>query len=244
MRRRRRAASRRRGRPHGRRGGLRWSAGHAARDQRRRRGVPGGRRSLRHLVLGSRRAHVCLQARTPIGLEPQRLMPATAMLTECEVLEAQLFGAPAVDAQLKFTDAMILAMLNAGEGLSDLIFAPGRPPQIEQHGELVAVPTPAVAMLDSDHTARVARELIGGSEHALRTLKDHGACDLSYAIPSRARFRVNIFRQRGSFAIVMRVIATRIPTLSDLGLPSSLEEIASLKNGIVLVTGPTGSGKS
>jgi twitching motility protein PilT len=75
-------------------------------------------------------------------------------------------------------------------------------------------------------------------------LKDEGACDLSYSLQARARFRVNVFRQRGSFAIVMRVIATKVPTLQDLGLPASLADVAELKSGIVLVTGPTGAGKS
>src|SRR5205085_1691996 len=84
----------------------------------------------------------------------------------------------------------------------------------------------------------------GGNEVALRTLKDQGAADFSYAIPNCARFRVNVFKQRGTFAIVMRVIANTIPTLAELKLPARLAEIASLKNGIVLVTGPTGSGKS
>jgi twitching motility protein PilT len=177
-------------------------------------------------------------------VERARLMTPTTMLTSSEALEAQLFGAPSAEGQLKFTDAMILAMLEAGEGISDLIFSPGRPPQVEQHGELVRVPAAGVVMLDPEQTARISRELIRGNEHSLQTLRDHGACDLSYSIPNRARFRVNVFRQRGSFAIVMRVIATHIPTLSDLKLPASLADIASLKNGIVLVTGPTGSGKS
>ena len=163
---------------------------------------------------------------------------------ETERLELQLFGPPPAESSSTFTDALILAMLAAGEGISDLVFSPGRPPQVEQHGELTAVAIPDVPLLDPEHTARVARELIAGTEHALRTLRDNGACDLSYSVPNSARFRVNVFRQRGTFAIVMRVIATRIPTLDDLGLPASLAQIASLKNGIVLVTGPTGSGKS
>jgi len=168
----------------------------------------------------------------------------TTATAETERLEAQLFGDPSADPPVRFTDAMILAMLGAGEGVSDLVFSPGRPPQVEKHGELTPVPMPEVTILDPEHTARVARELIAGSEHALRTLQENGACDLSYAIPNCARFRVNVFRQRGTFAIVMRVIATRIPTFEDLNLPASLAQIASLKNGIVLVTGPTGSGKS
>ncbi|HEY3045508.1 MAG TPA: PilT/PilU family type 4a pilus ATPase [Vicinamibacterales bacterium] len=142
------------------------------------------------------------------------------------------------------TPALIVAMLDSGKGISDLIFSPGRPPQVEQHGQLVPIVVPEVLLLEPDDTARVARDLIGTNEQALRTLKEEGACDISYMLPDRARFRVNVFRQRGTYAIVMRVIAPKIPTLADLNLPASLAEIATLKNGIVLVTGPTGSGKS
>ena len=78
----------------------------------------------------------------------------------------------------------------------------------------------------------------------LRALKEQGSCDLSYSLPERSRFRVNIFRQRGTYAIVMRVIASKIPTLAELNLPPNVAEAAALKNGVVLVTGPTGSGKS
>jgi twitching motility protein PilT len=142
------------------------------------------------------------------------------------------------------TPSLILAMLNSGKGISDLIFSPGRPPQVERDGELTGVPLPGLTMLQADDTASIARDLVGKNDHALRTLKEQGACDLSYSLPEHARFRVNVFRQRGTFAIVMRVIATKIPTLADLNLPASLAEVASFKNGIVLVTGPTGSGKS
>jgi twitching motility protein PilT len=169
-------------------------------------------------------------------------MSATA--TESERLELQLFGVTTSQGPATFTDGMIKTMLGAGEGVSDLVFSPGRPAQVEKHGELTGVDIADVPMLEAEHTARVARELIGGNEHALRTLKENGACDISYSVSNSARFRVNVFRQRGSFAIVMRVIATRIPSLEDLRLPASLSQIASLKNGIVLVTGPTGSGKS
>ena len=93
-------------------------------------------------------------------------------------------------------------------------------------------------------TAALACDLIGDNERSLRALKEEVHADLSRPASRRRRFRVNVFRQRGSFAIVMRVIASKIPTLADLNLPSRLAEIASLKNGIVLVTGPTGSGKS
>ena len=146
---------------------------------------------------------------------------------------------PAISAQ-----QLIAAMLDSGKGISDLVFSPGRPPQVERQGHLVGVPIAQLPVLRPDDTARIAGELLRGNETALRTLKEQGACDLSYSLPERGRFRVNIFRQRGTFAIVMRVIAMKIPTLADLRLPPVLAECASLKNGIVLVTGPTGSGKS
>jgi twitching motility protein PilT len=142
------------------------------------------------------------------------------------------------------TAALITAMLDSGKGISDLIFSPGRPPQVEKHGQLKPVVIPQVPLLHAEDTARIARDLLGDNEQALRTLREQGACDLSYVLPQRSRFRVNVFRQRGTFAIVMRVIATNIPTLAELNLPPVLADAAALKNGIVLVTGPTGSGKS
>ena len=157
--------------------------------------------------------------------------------------ETALFG-HVPDGGAVETPALINAMLDSGKGISDLIFSPGRPPQVEQHGELTAVAVAPLETMKADDTARVARDLVRGNEQALRSLHDHGACDLAYSLPHRSRFRVNVFRQRGSFAVVMRVIASRIPSLADLNLPDALKEIASLKNGIVLVTGPTGSGKS
>jgi twitching motility protein PilT len=140
--------------------------------------------------------------------------------------------------------ALITAMLDSGPGVSDLLFSPGRPPQVEMHGRLVAVAYAGAEMLKPDDTARIAGELARGNKHAIDTLKEQGACDLSYSLPHRSRFRVNIFKQRGTYAIVMRVIPTTIPSISDLNLPAQLIDIGSLKNGIVLVTGPTGSGKS
>ncbi len=112
------------------------------------------------------------------------------------------------------------------------------------HGQLTPVSIPEVTVLQPADTTRIAGDLIGANKQAMQTLKDQGACDLSYSLPQHARFRVNIFRQRGTYAIVMRVIPSKIPTIADLNLPASLEAIAALKNGIVLVTGPTGSGKS
>ena len=141
------------------------------------------------------------------------------------------------------TPEIVKTMLAAGPGVSDLIFSPGRPAQVEKHGELVAVVLD-VPFLRPDDTARIAHDLIGSNDQALHGLKEQGACDLSYSLADVGRFRVNIFKQRGSHAIVMRVIAARIPSLTELNLPSALTDVAALKNGIVLVTGPTGSGKS
>jgi twitching motility protein PilT len=151
---------------------------------------------------------------------------------------------PAQSTLMLTTAEVVKAMLDAGAGVSDLIFSPGRPAQVEKHGELVAVPLPETPFLRPDDTARIAHDLIGSNEQALRNLKEQGACDLSYSQPDVGRFRVNVFKQRGSHAIVMRVIAARIPTLAELNLPAALADVARLKNGIVLVTGPTGSGKS
>jgi twitching motility protein PilT len=142
------------------------------------------------------------------------------------------------------TAAILTAMLDSGSGISDLFFSPGRPPQVEKQGILMPVAIPELPVLRPDDTSRIARDLVGQNAVALRTLKEEGSCDLSYSLPERTRFRVNIFRQRGTFAIVMRVIASKIPTLADLKLPLALADAAALKNGIVLVTGPTGSGKS
>ena len=158
--------------------------------------------------------------------------------------EQLLFGPDGTAPPAVETASVIDAMLSSGKGISDLIFSPGRPPQVEQHGDLTPVAIPGLPSLQPVDIARIARDLIAGNDQALRTLKEQGACDFAYSLPQRSRFRVNVFRQRGTYAVVMRVIATRIPTLADLHLPAVLSETATLKNGIVLVTGPTGSGKS
>jgi len=168
----------------------------------------------------------------------------TAVLPTTAQYEQVLFGASIGTAPAVATALVIDTMLSSGKGISDLIFSPGRPPQVEQHGALTPVAITGLETLHPDDIARVARDLIGGNDQALRTLKEQGACDFAYSLPQRSRFRVNVFRQRGTYAVVMRVIASRIPTLADLNLPAVLADTAALKNGVVLVTGPTGSGKS
>jgi twitching motility protein PilT len=135
-------------------------------------------------------------------------------------------------------------MLKTSDNVSDLIFSPGRPPQVELSGKLQAVRVPGLEKLTPAHTAGMAKIIIGNHQNAAESLEKSGSADLSFSAPGEARFRVNIFKQRGTYAIVMRVIPTKPPTFDDFDLPLQLKEIVDIKNGIVLVTGPTGSGKS
>ena len=135
-------------------------------------------------------------------------------------------------------------MLRASTRVSDLIFSPGSLPHIEVSGLLVPVKITGLPPLTPQDTRRIAEELIGGNEQALTALREQGSCDVSYSLPGECRFRVNVFVQRGSHAIVMRVVPKNIPTFAELKLPEQLADITNLKNGIVLITGPTGSGKS
>jgi twitching motility protein PilT len=142
------------------------------------------------------------------------------------------------------TTAIISAMVRTSKQVSDLIFSPGRPPQVELNGQLVPVKMAQMPILKPEDTARIAADLLGSNVSAARKLREEGSCDVSYSLPPLARFRVNVFTQRGTCAIVMRVIPSTVPNFETFGLPPQLREICGLKTGIVLVTGPTGSGKS
>src|ERR1700691_3425206 len=142
------------------------------------------------------------------------------------------------------TATIIASMLRASGKISDLIFSPGRAPQVEISGQLAQLKIAGVGVLSAEDTARIAADLIGHNTHAVEKLRLEGSCDISYSLPRISRFRVNIFTQRGSCAIVMRVIASDVPDFKTLNLPTQLAEAAQLQPGIVLVTGPTGSGKS
>jgi twitching motility protein PilT len=142
------------------------------------------------------------------------------------------------------TPNIIASMLQAAPKTSDLIFSPGRAPQVEVHGKLVQLKIKGVGVLSAEDTARIAADLIGRNSLAVDKLKQEGSCDISYSLPKVSRFRVNIFTQRGTCAIVMRVIATEVPSFKSLKLPPQLADAAEVRPGIVLVTGPTGSGKS
>src|ERR1700722_6994534 len=140
------------------------------------------------------------------------------------------------------TPELLAAMLRTSASISDLFFSPGKPPLVEINGKLS--PAGLSRPLTSQDTQRIAHDFIGNNEHAIDNLKTLGSCDVSYSLPGASRFRVNIFMQRGTCAIVMRVIPSKVPDFATLHLPDELEKIVGLRNGIVLVTGPTGSGKS
>src|SRR5580704_4240043 len=142
------------------------------------------------------------------------------------------------------TPELIRQMLGIAKSTSDMIFSPGRAPMAEVSGQLLQLNLPGINVLTAEDTARIAADLIGGNQEFVRKLREEGSCDLSYSVPKLSRFRANIFTQRGSCAIVMRVIPNVIPSLKSLDLPPQLAEICELRNGLVLVTGPAGSGKS
>jgi twitching motility protein PilT len=141
-------------------------------------------------------------------------------------------------------EALLHAMLQTSPNVSDLIFSPGRPPQVEVRGQLIPCAGYTAGPLSSDETRRIASELLGSNQNAVSALREHGSCDTSYGLTGIARFRVNVFIQRGSCAVVMRVIPTTIPDFAALNLPAHLADVANLRDGIVLVAGPSGSGKS
>src|SRR6266571_9501729 len=139
---------------------------------------------------------------------------------------------------------IIERMLLVSDKISDLNFSVGQLPQVEINGKLTPVQPLGLQKLTPYQTEIIAMTLLQDNSEAAERLVRTGTADASYSLPSRARFRVNIFQQRGVYSIVMRVIPTDIPSLASLGLPSQLSDIAELRNGIVLLTGPTGSGKN
>src|ERR1043166_5128508 len=142
-------------------------------------------------------------------------------------------------------DYILGTMLDYRASVSDLIFTVDKPPQVEAEGILIPVPLePSLEKLTSFQTEMLALNLIGGNPRLLDDLLRTGSCDTSYSLIGKARFRVNIFSQRGNYSIVLRKLNTKIATLGDLNLPEILHLPAKEKTGLVLVTGATGSGKS
>ncbi|HXR47107.1 MAG TPA: PilT/PilU family type 4a pilus ATPase [Candidatus Limnocylindrales bacterium] len=142
-------------------------------------------------------------------------------------------------------DQMLAAMLASQPEVSDLLFTVDRPPQVEAYGELKPVVLdPPIEKLTPYQVETIALNIIGDNLWHIEDLLQHGSCDASYALSDQARFRINIFSQRGNFSIVCRQLNAQIPTLDQLKLPDLFKEIPKEKTGLVLVTGATGSGKS
>jgi len=141
-------------------------------------------------------------------------------------------------------DPLLETMLDYSPGISDLNLSVGRPPQVELDGQLRPVAYAGIERLLPYQTELIAMRLLAGKRDLADKLVRTGSVDLSYSLAKRTRFRVNVFAQRGSYSVVLRVIPNRIPTVEELGIPPQLNEIGNERNGIVLVTGPTGSGKS
>jgi twitching motility protein PilT len=142
-------------------------------------------------------------------------------------------------------DYLMGTMLDSQNDVSDLNITVDKPPQVESFGELMPVElNPPIANLSPFQTEMIALNLIGGNRRLTEDLLRTGSCDASYTLSGKARFRVNIFSQRGNYSVVLRKLNTTIPTLGDLQMPEIFQKIALEKTGLVLVTGATGSGKS
>jgi twitching motility protein PilT len=136
-------------------------------------------------------------------------------------------------------------MLDSQPEVSDLLFTVDKPLQVESFGELIPVACdPAIERLTPFQTEMIALNLIGDNQFHIGDLLRQGSCDTAYTLTDKARFRINVFSQRGNCSIVLRKLNTVIPTLDWLNFPEIIKEIPREKTGLVLVTGATGSGKS
>jgi twitching motility protein PilT len=142
-------------------------------------------------------------------------------------------------------DQILTTMLDSQKEVSDLLFTVDRPLQVESFGELKPVAmNPPLEKLTPYQMEAIALNLIGDNLQLVEHLMKNGSCDSAYALTDRARFRVNIFSQRGNYSAVLRQLTTKIPTLEQLGLPEIFKMLPKEKTGLILVTGATGSGKS
>jgi twitching motility protein PilT len=176
------------------------------------------------------------------AVRPAVPAPTNAAVAPAARAATATAAAPAPAAAPFSTPALLVSMLKTSAKVSDLFFSPGKPPLVEINGKLA--PAGSARPLTIEDTRRIATDLIGNNQHATENLKELGSCDVSYSLPGSNRFRVNVFMQRGTCAVVMRVIPGKVPDFETLNLPAELGKIVELRNGIVLVTGPTGSGKS
>ena len=142
-------------------------------------------------------------------------------------------------------DELLTTLLDSNENVSDINVTVARPLQVEASGELLSVPVePAIEDLTPFQTEIFALNLINSDRRLLSMLAKEGSCDSSYALTNKARFRVNIFSQRGNLSAVLRKLETKIPTVDELKLPEAFKRMTAEKNGLILLTGATGSGKT
>src|SRR5437879_7843738 len=136
--------------------------------------------------------------------------------------------------QKEEVDQLLSAMVQSADGVSDLLFVVGKPPQVENYGKLkpyeMQFPD---SVLTPRHVEELATHIIDGNERLVRDFGELGSCDCSYAVPGIARFRVNVFKQNGNHAIVMRKLQTQIPTMDKLGLPQVFKEVITERNGLI-----------
>jgi twitching motility protein PilT len=141
-------------------------------------------------------------------------------------------------------DQLLASMIESAEGASDLLFVVDRPPQVENHGKLKGIPLPSEPVLTSARIEGWARVIINENQRLIQDLAKAGSCDCSYQLPNVCRFRVNIYRQNGNYAMVLRKLQTQIPSCDKLKLAPVFREVIKEKTGIIFVTGGTGSGKT
>lgn len=142
-------------------------------------------------------------------------------------------------------DHLLVKMLDYHRDVSDLNFTVGKPMQVESAGELIPVDfKPSFKALTPFQTEVIALNLVSQDRRLTKALLKSGSCDMSYSLPGKARFRVNIFSQGANISIVLRKLESKIPTIEERELPKTMFQIAKEINGIVFVTGATGSGKT
>ncbi|MCX5881149.1 MAG: ATPase, T2SS/T4P/T4SS family, partial [Deltaproteobacteria bacterium] len=142
-------------------------------------------------------------------------------------------------------DYILNRMLEFTKNVSDLNITVGKPFQVESSGQLIPVEfNPQFKELTPFQTEILALNLLNNDRRLTEILLKEGSCDLSYELPGKARFRVNVFSQQHKFSIVLRKLETRIPSCAELDLPEIFLKMAKEKNGIILVTGATGTGKT
>jgi twitching motility protein PilT len=142
-------------------------------------------------------------------------------------------------------DQLFSAMIESAEGISDLLFIAGQKPQIEAHGVLeTPVLKPPQPVLTGESIEQMARLILNNNAKLLGDLTEFGSCDCSYTLSDFCRFRVNIYRQNDTYAMVLRRLQPMVPTMDKLGLPPAFHEIVKEKTGLVFVTGGSGNGKS